>query len=62
MVFLLIVNLSGLTDQEREEVFNTELVDIITTVTGVDHLQIPRNVFLFSGGMFSLFANVECLY
>ena len=39
---------SGLTSDELERIWNLELVDVITEVTGVGYQEIQKNVFLFT--------------
>ena len=39
---------SGLSNGELERIWNLELVDVITEVTGVGYQEIQKNVFLFT--------------
>ena len=39
---------SGFSNDELERIWNLELVDVITEVTGVGYQEIQKNVFLFT--------------
>ena len=39
---------SGLSNDELERIWNLELVDVITEVTGVGYQEIQKNIFLFT--------------